>query len=212
MEFFQGSNLFYYVILFCGLGIIFNGFKSYWQQGVSAESSMTRFLSVLIPAAIAGIITFTLSNPEDIHESLFFIIMPLAISLFIFLRKLKHLEVTIKKYIPNEFFSILENNLEKNGYEYVKSQKGEDEFISSNVTTYYEIPKTNEKIKVDWRDLDLCDMKLVFQNFYDKDLVKEIIRDLKEKSSHVSFFQQTKYQWLFGIAFIWFSVMKLIGY
>lgn len=212
MEFFQGINLFYYVILFCGLAMIFDGFKGYWQQGVSAESSMARLWSLLLSAAITGFVSLAFNEAEGFYEPLIFLAIPLAFPLIVFFKKLKHIEVNVKKYSPSDFFSIIENNLEKNGYEYIKRHKEEDALISSKVITYYEIPKTKEEFKVEWKDLDQSNIIIVFESFYDKDVIKEIMQDLKERKSNVSFFQQTKYQWLFGIAFIWFSFMKLIGY
>ncbi|WP_156317669.1 hypothetical protein [Bacillus sp. CHD6a] len=121
-------------------------------------------------------------------------------------------EIHIKKYEPKTVMHILERNLDDKRYLYKKDVKTNEDYMSSNYITMYYLNDSNQTIKIKWKDLETSGLEVEFQNFADKDFIKEVVGDLRLERPPISFFKFNKISLIIAAIVIYIGSMQLLGY
>lgn len=207
------QNIFPLFLLFIGIMLIINAITSFQQKGVSTTSTSNRFQGILLTVLITlGIIFYTTSNENLDINSLYFALSPLIVPFVVMIMQRKKAEIHIKKYVPQNVFSVLERNLSDKGYSYHTDVKVDDEYISSNYISIYYLDESDQTIRIKWKDLELSGLAVEFNNFEDKDFIKEVVGALRNERPPISFFKFNKIALIIAAIAIYKGSMQLLGF
>ncbi|MEA3320791.1 MAG: hypothetical protein U9Q88_12360 [Bacillota bacterium] len=211
---FIDQNIFPLFLLVIGAILFINAITNFHQKGVSKISTGNRFQGILITGLITlGLLVYTTSNENywDIN-SLYIALSPILVPFIMMIMQRKKDEIHIKKYEPQTVMDILERNLDDKRYSYKKDVKANDDYISSNYVTMYYLDDSNQTIKIKWKDLETSGLEVEFQNFADKDYIKEVVGDLREERPPISFFKFNKISLIIAAIAIYIGCMQLLGF
>ncbi|KMJ57783.1 hypothetical protein AB685_13110 [Bacillus sp. LL01] len=207
------QNIFPLFLIMIGTLLILEAITSFQQKGVSKISTGNRFQGILMTGLITiGLLVYTTSNKYWDFNSLFLALIPVLLPFIMILMQRKKDEIHIKKYVPQNVMHVLERNLDDKRYSYKKDVIANEDYISSNYITMYYLDDPYQTIKIKWKDLEISGLEVEFQNFADKDFIKEVVGDLREERPPISFFKFNKISLsISGIA-IYIGAMQLLGF
>ncbi|QFT90266.1 hypothetical protein FIU87_16500 [Bacillus sp. THAF10] len=209
MQFIQ-EHLLAIFLIFLGAALIYDGWDSYRQMGVSTSTTLDRFKGVLFSIVFAIIIIFTFYSGKEIDDTTRTFLVGIILSaVATTVTRLKRAELHLKKYEPKSFFQIFEKKLESSNYQYTKKEKANDEYISSNYITHYYMEHSDEVIKVNWKDLDKSSMEVEFKRFRDKELLIEIAQELRDARPQLSYFKFNKISLIVSVIFMYVGFMMI---
>ncbi|WP_404444660.1 hypothetical protein LG307_17395 [Sutcliffiella horikoshii] len=207
------QNIFPLFLLMIGALLIMDAITSFQQKGVSKISTGNRFQGILMTGVLTlGLLVYTTSNEYWDINSLFLALSPVLVPFSIMVMQRKKDEIHIKKYVPQDVMDVLERNLDDKRYSYKKDVKANEEYISSNYITMYYFDDPYQTIKIKWKDLETSGLEVEFQNFADKDFIKEVVGDLREKRPPISFFKFNKISLIIAAIAIYIGSMQLLGF
>ncbi len=207
------QNIFPLFLLFLGVMLIVEAITNFQQKGVSTVSTGNRFQGILLTGFFTlGLIWYTTSNKNLDMNSLYLTLGPLLIPLVMMLMQRKKDEIHIKKYVPQNVMDVLERNLNDKRYSYKKDVIANEDYISSNYITMYYFDDPYQTIKIKWKDLETSGLEVEFQNFGDKDFIKEVVGDLREERPPISFFKFNKISLIVAVIAIYIGSMQLLGF
>ncbi|NLP51397.1 hypothetical protein [Bacillus sp. RO1] len=210
---FIDQNIFPLFLVFIGVILIVEAMMSFQQKGVSTISTSNRFQGILVTGVITlGLLWYTTSSDKLDINTLYFALGPLLIPLMVMIMQRKKDEIHIKKYEAQTVMGILERNLDDKRYPYKKDVKADEDYISRNYITMYYLDDPNQTIKLKWKDLETSGLEVEFQNFADKDFIKEVVGDLREERPPISFFKFNKISLSIAAIAIYIGSMQLLGY
>lgn len=186
---------------------------SFQQKGVSNISTGNRFQGILMTGLITlGLLVYTTSNKYWDVNSLFLAVSPILVPFVMMIMQRKKDEIHIKKYEPHTVMDILEKNLNDKRYSFKKDVIANEDYMSSNYITMYDLDESNQTIKIKWKDLEISGLEVEFQNFIDKDFIKEVVGDLREERPPISFFKFNKISLIISAISIFIGSMQLLGF
>ncbi len=207
------QNIFPLFLLMIGALLIMDAITNFQQKGVSTISTGNRFQGILMTGVITlGLLVYTTSNENWDINSLFLALIPVLVPFFMMIIQRKKDEIHIKKYVPQDVMDILEKNLDDKRYSYKKDVIANEDYMSSNYITMYYIDDPNQTIKIKWKDLETSGLELEFQNFADKDFIKEVVGDLREERQPISFLKFNKISLIIAAIAISIGSMQLLGF
>lgn len=207
------QNIFPLLLLMIGALLIMDAITSFLQRGVSTISTGNRFQGILMTGVITlGLLVYTTSNKYWDMNSLFLTLSPVLVPFFIMIMQRKKDEIHIKKYVPQDVMDILERNLNDKRYSYNKDVKANEDYMSGNYITMYHLDDSDQTIKIKWKDLEISGLEVEFQNFADKDFIKEVVGDLREERPPISFFTFNKISLIIAAIAIYIGSMQLLGF
>ncbi|WP_404429017.1 hypothetical protein [Sutcliffiella horikoshii] len=205
------QNIFPLFLLMIGALLIMDAITSFQQKGVSTISTGNRFQGILMTGVITIVLlVYTTSNEYWDINSLFLALIPVLVPFFIMIMQRKKDEIHIKKYVPQDVMDILEKNLDDKRYSYKKDVIANEDYISSNYITMYYFEDPYQTIKIKWKDLETSGLEVEFQNFADKDFIKEVVGDLREERQPISFFKFNKISLIIAAIAIYIGSMQLL--
>ncbi|ART77690.1 hypothetical protein B4U37_17230 [Sutcliffiella horikoshii] len=210
---FIDQNIFSLFLLMIGALLILDAITSFQQKGVSKISTGNRFQSTIMTGLIAlGLLVYTTSNEYWNINSLFFALSPVLVPFIMMIMQRKKDEIHIKKYEPQTVMNILERNLDDKRYSYKKDVIANEDYMSSNYITMYYFDDPYQTIKIKWKDLETSGLEVEFQNFADKDFIKEVVGDLREERPPISLFKFNKISLIIAAIALFIGSMKLLGF
>ncbi|MGD6992585.1 hypothetical protein [Sutcliffiella horikoshii] len=210
---FIDQNIFPLFLLMIGALLILDAFTNFQQKGVSKVSTGNRFQGILMTGLITlGLLVYTTSNEYWDMNSLFLALSPVLVPLVMMIMQRKKDEIHIKKYEPQTVMNILERNLDDKRYSYKKDVIANEDYISSNYITMYYFDDPYQTIKIKWKDLETSGLEVEFQNFADKDFIKEVVGDLREERPPISLFKFNKISLIIAAIALFIGSMQLLGF
>ncbi|WP_404459114.1 hypothetical protein [Sutcliffiella horikoshii] len=207
------QNIFPLFLLMIGALLIMDAITNFQQKGVSTISTGNRFQGILMTGVITlGLLVYTNSNENRDINSLFLALIPVLVPFFIMIMQRKKDEIHIKKYVPQDVMDILEKNLDDKRYPYKKDVKANEDYMNSNYITMYYFDDPYQTIKIKWKDLETSGLEVEFQNFADKDFIKEVVGDLREERQPISFLKFNKISLIIAAIAISIGSMQLLGF
>lgn len=207
------QNIFPLFLLAIGVLLIMDAVTSFQHKGVSKISTSNRFQGILMTGLITlGLLVYTTSNRNWDINSLFLALSPILVPFIIMITQRKKDEIHIKKYEPQTVMDILEKNLNDKRYSFKKDVIANEDYMSSNYITMYDLDESNQTIKIKWKDLEISGLEVEFQNFADKDFIKEVVGDLREERPPISFFKFNKISLIISAISIFIGSMQLLGF
>ncbi|UAL46600.1 hypothetical protein [Sutcliffiella horikoshii] len=207
------QNIFPLFLLMIGALLIMDAITNFQQKGVSTISTGNRFQGILMTGVITlGLLVYTTSNENWDINSLFLALIPVLVPFFMMIIQRKKDEIHIKKYVPQDVMDILEKNLDDKRYSYKKDVIANEDYMSSNYINMYYLEASNQTIKIKWKDLETSGLEVEFQNFADKDFIKEVVGDLREERPPISFFKFNKISLIIAAIAIYIGSMQLLGF
>ncbi|MGD6872923.1 hypothetical protein ACQCU1_12170 [Sutcliffiella horikoshii] len=210
---FIDQNIFSLFLLMIGVLLILDAITSFQQKGVSKISTGNRFQGLLMTGLITlGLLVYTTSNEYWDMNSLFLALSPVLVPLVMMIMQRKKDEIHIKKYEPQTVMNILERNLDDKRYSYKKDVIADEDYISSKYITMYYLDDPYQTIKIKWKDLETSGLEVEFQNFADKDFIKEVVGDLREERPPISLFKFNKISLIIAAIALFIGSMQLLGF
>lgn len=207
------QNIFPLFLLMIGALLIMDAITNFQQKGVSTISTGNRFQGILMTGVITlGLLVYTTSNENWDINSLFLALIPVLVPFFMMIIQRKKDEIHIKKYVPQDVMDILEKNLDDKRYSYKKDVIANEDYMSSNYINMYYLEASNQTIKIKWKDLETSGLEVEFQNFADKDFIKEVVGDLREERQPISFLKFNKISLIIAAIAIYIGSMQLLGF
>ncbi|WP_226680586.1 hypothetical protein [Sutcliffiella horikoshii] len=207
------QNMFPLLLLMIGVLLIMDAVTSYQQKGVSSISTGNRFQGILMTGVITlGLLVYTTSNKYWDINSLYIALIPILVPFIMMIMQRKKDEIHIKKYDPQDAMDVLERNLDDKRYSFKKDIKANEDYMSSNYITMYHLDDSDQTIKIKWKDLETSGLEVEFQNFVDKDFIKEVVGDLRDERPPIAFFKFNKISLIIAAISIYIGSMQLLGF